>query len=182
MEEPRLMDAIGCDRPTATSIIRGYLSTYPELKSYMYACDLNAKKNGYVKTEFGRVRHLAEAKILFDKYGNRLLDWKFAKGRNLLAERRRMKTYLNNAKNFPIQGLAAHIVNRAMIAIVRTFKKEGIVGWIAAQVHDEITCIVREDQAERAKQIIKFCMENTTKISIPLNAEPLIASNWAEAK
>jgi DNA polymerase-1 len=182
MEEARLMQAIGCDRKTATSIIRGYLGTYPDLKNYMYSCDMSVKQNGFVKTVFGRVRHLPEAKILFDKYGNHLLDWRYAKARNLLDERRRFKNYLNNSKNFPIQGLAAHIVNRAMIQIMRRFKAEGIDGWIAAQVHDEITCIVREDQAELAKAIVRDCMQNTTTISIPLIAEPMIANNWAEAK
>lgn len=182
MEESRLMQAIRCDRKTATSIIKGYLETYPDLKNYMYSCDMSVKKNGYVETVFGRVRHLPEAKILFDKYGNHLLNWRYAKARNLLDERRRFKNYLNNSKNFPIQGLAAHIVNRSMIQIMRRFKSEGIDGWIAAQVHDEITCIAREDQADLAKSIIRDCMQNTTTISIPLLAEPMIANNWAEAK
>lgn len=182
MEEARLMQSIGCDRKTATGIIKGYLSTYPELKQYMYSCEQSVKRDGFVTTVFGRVRHLPEAKILFEQYGSKLLDWRFAKARDLLKERRKYKQLLNNSKNFPIQGLASHIVNRAMIQIMRRFKAEGIDGWIAAQVHDEITCIAREDQAQLALKIIKECMENTTIISIPLNADPIIASNWAEAK
>lgn len=181
-EESRIGQAMSCDRKEASSIIKAYLNAYPELKKYMTACNWSVKKNGYVKTKFGRIRHLPLAKILFDKYGNDLLDWRWAKHRNLLDERRKFKNYLNNAKNFPIQGLAAHIVNRSMIAIAREFIAQEIDGYIALQVHDEITCIVREDQAELAKAILKKCMETTTTVDVPLVAEPLIAQNWAEAK
>lgn len=181
-EEARISQAMSCDRKEATSIIKAYLNAYPELKKYMTNCNWSVKKNGLVKTMFGRIRHLPEAKILFDKYGNDLLDWRWAKARNLLDERRKFKNFLNNSKNFPIQGLAAHIVNRSMIQIARRFKTEGIEGYIALQVHDEITCIVKDADAERAKQILKECMEQTTKIAVPLVAEPLIAQNWAEAK
>lgn len=183
MEESRLMQSIpGIDYKEAKRIINGYLGTYPELKSYMYSCNASAKKYGYVKTMFGRIRHLPQAKELFDKYGNDLLDFKWARAKNLLDERRLFKKCLNNAKNFPIQGLAAHIVNRAAIQVNRRFKEAGIEGCIIANVHDELTCRVREDQAEEAAKILQECMENTTKLNVPLVASPLIGDNWAEAK
>ena len=69
-----------------------------------------------------------------------------------------------------------------MIAITRKLIEEGLDAYIALQVHDEITCIAREDHADRVAEIVKDCMENTTKISVPLFAEPLIADNWGEAK
>lgn len=182
MEEARLMQAIGCDRKTATGIIRGYLGTYPDLKNYMYECESSVKKNGFVKTIFGRVRHLPEAKILFEQYGNKLLDWRFANAKGLLRERRKFKQLLNNSKNFPIQGLGAHIVNRAMISISRKFKEHNLDAWIVGNVHDEITCVAREDQAELAAKLLQEAMEQTTIISIPLSAIPVIGNNWAEAK
>lgn len=183
MEEARLVQSIaGLDYKEARKIIDNYLSTYPDLKKYMYSCNGSAKKFGYVKTEFGRIRHLPEAKQLFDKYGNDLLDFRWARANNLQAERRLFKNCLNNAKNFPIQGLAAHIVNRAAIQVNRRFKAEGIDGCIVANIHDELTCRVRADQAEKAAEILQDCMENTTKISIPLSAVPLIGYSWDEAK
>lgn len=182
MEEARLMQSIGCDRKTATSIIRGYLSTYPDLKTYMYSCEISAKKLGYVKTEMGRVRHLPEVNTLYEKYGDRLLDWKFASAKGLLQERRKFKTLLNNSKNFPIQGLASSLVNRAMIAIYKKFKAEKLDAWIVGNVHDEITCIARDDHVKRVSEILQECMEKTNTISIPLVAVPVIGMNWAEAK
>ncbi len=183
MEEARLVQSIpGIDYKEARKIIDGYLGTYPDLKGYMFSCNASAKKYGYVKTDFGRIRHLPEAKQLFDKYGNDLLDFRWARAKNLQAERRLFKNCLNNAKNFPIQGLAAHIVNRSAIQVNRRFKAAGIDGCIIANVHDELTCRVRADQAEAAAKILQDCMENTIKISIPLVAVPIIGDNWAEAK
>lgn len=97
----------------------------------------------------------------------------------------KFKNELNNAKNFPIQGLAAHITNAGMIDIMRAFGQHGIDGYVALQVHDEITCYVREDQVEPAKKIVQDCMERnwvTALLDIPMKAEPIIATNLKEAK
>lgn len=181
-EASRISEILGITYKEAQEIIDKYLKGFPFLSKYMSRQNYYAKHNGMVKTEFGRIRHLKEAKAMYTLYGDDLLNYKWANKNNKTDLRRKYKNALNNAKNFPIQGLAAHIVNRAMIAIARRFKTEGIVGYIALQVHDEITCIVREDHANRAADIVKDCMENTTKISVPLGAEPLIADNWREAK
>lgn len=182
MGESRLVEAIGCSFGEARTIIKDYLTTYPNLKKYMLQCDYEAKKNGFVKTEFGRVRHLKEVRNLYTIYGDSIMDYKWAAQKGLVNERRQYKNSLNNAKNFKIQGLGAHIVNRAMIAIARAFKVNNVEGYIGLQVHDEVTCIVKEEHATKAAQIVRDCMQNTTKISVPLIAEPLIADTWADAK
>jgi DNA polymerase I-like protein with 3'-5' exonuclease and polymerase domains len=97
----------------------------------------------------------------------------------------KFRNYLNNSKNFPIQATAAHVCNAALIKLSRLFKKNKIDGWIALQVHDEITCIVREDQAEFASELLKESMEKnviTERIDIPILAEPIIADSLADAK
>lgn len=181
-EAGRIGEAMNCDWQEATAVINAYLSAYPNLKKYMQDCNMQAKKYGRVKTTFGRVRHLPQAKLLYEQYGNNLLDYKWASAKNLLQERRTLKNLLNNAKNFPIQGLAAHIVNRSMIMVARRFKQVDLDGWICLQCHDEITCVVKDEHAEMAKTILKDCMENTVKIAVPLVAEPLIGTSWADSK
>jgi DNA polymerase I-like protein with 3'-5' exonuclease and polymerase domains len=84
MEEARLMQSIGCTRPEAAAIIKGYLNTYPNLRKYMAECDKSAKLKGYVETIFGRRRHLSKAKAYYDRYGDELLDYRWAKSRSLL--------------------------------------------------------------------------------------------------
>lgn len=96
-----------------------------------------------------------------------------------------VRNELNNAKNVKIQGLAAHITNRAMIGVNLLFKKNDIDGYIFQQVHDELSCYVREDQAELAKTLLQNAMEDnyfTRKLDIPMKAEPVICNNLKEAK
>lgn len=98
-----------------------------------------------------------------------------------------MKADLNNAKNHPIQGLAGHITNMGMLATTRSFKANNLDAWVALQVHDEITCYAREDQAELAKQCLQAGMEDNI-YTIPLKqdvvmiAEPIICDNLKDSK
>jgi DNA polymerase-1 len=87
---------------------------------------------------------------------------------------------VNNSRNVQIQGLASSIVNRAAIAINRRFKQEGINGWVCAQIHDQIICEVEGGKSKEAAELVKDCMENTTKLSIALKAPPAISHNWRD--
>jgi DNA polymerase I-like protein with 3'-5' exonuclease and polymerase domains len=166
----------------AQEIIDNYLNGFPNLRKYMNKCNYLAKTAGIAKTELGRIRHLKEARSIYVLFGEKILDSRWAKSNNHADTRRKFRSLLNNAKNFPIQGLAAHIVNRSAIAMTRVFKKENLDAYIVLQVHDELTVIAKEEHSKRVLEIMKDCMENTTKISIKLIAEPLIATNWADAK
>lgn len=97
----------------------------------------------------------------------------------------KFRNLLNNAKNFPIQATAAHVCNAAMIKLSKQLKENNIDGWLALTIHDEITCIVKEDQAELVAKLLKDAMENnwvTEQIDVPMMTTPLIADNFAEAK
>jgi DNA polymerase I-like protein with 3'-5' exonuclease and polymerase domains len=96
-----------------------------------------------------------------------------------------LKHDLDNAKNFPIQGLAAHITNRAMIEIARLLKSKGINAYLTLQVHDEITGIVEENQATQAEDVWREGMENniySQKLDIKMEAKPIICDTLDKAK
>lgn len=181
-EGGRISKLIGITWEEANKIIQDYLNAYPGLRDFMRRCDKEVCLTGQVKTKFGRIRHLPEAKRLYKEFGGQLLNKKWAKANGLEEISWKFKNMLNLAKNFPIQGVAAHVMNRVAIAINRAFRHAGIDGVIVAQVHDELTSIVRADQAEAAGRIVKDKMENTVKLSVPLKADPVIGKNWAEAK
>lgn len=177
------------DYKEADDIINAYLDAYPGLKDYMANQEDDAKFNGMTSTNFGRVRHLPRAKELFDKYSTRLYNKK--KMQERLGEHEGSEVYyefrnlLNNAKNFPIQATAAHVTNASLIMLADLFEKERIDGWIALQVHDEITCIVKDTDAERAAKLLKMSMEENPiakEIDVPMIGEPLVALNLADAK
>lgn len=114
---------------------------------------------------------------LFDVKKNVNRKWDFV--------RAMFKNEINNAKNFPIQGLGAHIVNRAMLDMTREFKKHGLQTQIFITVHDEISCYVLESEIDKSSQILQNAMEKniyTDILDVPMIAEPIIANTLKEAK
>lgn len=167
--------------PEAQSLIDDYLDAYPGLKNYIKECHAETNRSGKVSTMLGRVRHLEGARDIFNTYGYSILDRRWASSRKLNEVRYIYKNKLNNSTNFKIQGLAAHIVNRAMIKINRQFKYNNIDGWVCLQVHDQIISNVPAADQDRAKAIVQDCMENILKLPVPLVAEPKIAYNLKDS-
>ena len=171
----------------AKDIISGYLGGFPNLKKWMEDSKSFAQKNGYIKSEAGRIRHLPKAKSLFKIHGDKLLDYRYRKkienkyGKDEVKSMYMdYKNSINNSRNFQIQSLSASIVNRSAILINREFKDRGIDGWVAAQVHDQLIMNVPDDKADECKVFIQSIMESY-KLSLQLKAPPEIGVNWADA-
>ena len=95
------------------------------------------------------------------------------------------KHELDIAKNHPIQGLAAHITNRAMLEVQRMLKTNNIQGYVICQVHDEITLCVPEKDSKKASELLKLAMENNEfakQLDVPMSADPVICNNFYEGK
>jgi DNA polymerase-1 len=169
----------------ADRLVKGYLEGFPELAKWMKDTEAFVKKYGYVRIETGRIRHLPKIPYLYEKFGDKLTDWKTQRtledtlGKELVLNMvRDYKNGINNSFNVKIQGLAASIVNRAAIRINRLFKEKGIDGKVVANIHDQLVIEVGEDKVEEAKYIVQDCMENTTKLNgVELIAVPSIAKN-----
>jgi len=171
----------------AKKLVDSYLKGFPELEKWMRRSENDARTLGYIKTQVGRIRHLPKVKAIYEQIGDTMLDYNIKKQLSYSHGEQAIKNIsrdfvngLNNAKNVQIQGLSASIVNRAALAINRRFKSVGINGWVCAQVHDQIICEVEYDRREEAAKIVQDCMENTTKLNVPLFAVPSIAKNWKE--
>lgn len=197
MEAFLLGKTLDIPQQKAEKLIKGYLDGFPKLKDWMERSNESCKLYGKARSEAGRVRHMklaagifhSERKTLFDSEGNlkdSLLLWKEWNGhpkkyQNYKWKRKKMKNFLNNAKNFQIQSLAASITNRACIAIARELKRQRSTGYICAQVHDQIVVRVPESEAHKWQKIVQYLMENTYKISLPLKAPAEIGKNLQEA-
>lgn len=171
----------------AQKLVDGYLNGFPNLKKWMTDSKVFVKKEGYVKTQVGRVRHLPKVSYLHQKFGDSLLEWDFQNrlegqlGKEMVMNMSRdYKNGLNNSMNFQIQSLAASIVNRAAIEINREFKKAGIKGQVVAQIHDQLVMEVDETMSDKACKIVQDRMENTTRLSLDLVAVPSLAHNLKE--
>ncbi|WP_372590235.1 DNA polymerase I [Fervidobacterium pennivorans subsp. carthaginiensis] len=138
---------IGLDIKETRRIIDAYFNTYKGVQSYITTIKEFAKKNGYVKTMFGRRREVPQIN---------------AKDPNIRAEGERI------AINTPIQGTAADIMKIAMIKIHERMKKENLKSMMILQVHDELVFEVPDDELELMKEIVKSEMENAVKLRVPL--------------
>ena len=157
----RIASLLSITKDEAQSLIDDYLDAYPGLKNYINSCHTEAKTKGMVRTRFGRIRHLPRAKELYSLYGEKLQDWRYVRKLNLKEEQYELKNLLNNSTNMPIQGLAAHIMNRSAIAIFKDIKEQNLDAHIALQVHDQLIVVAKKEQAEQVKKMegAGFCWQ-----------------------
>lgn len=191
-----LSKSIDISKEEAEELYNGYLDGFPDLKEWMAKSKRDAQTKGYVKTQLGRVRHLDRVKELYNKHGDRLLDYKYRMKYQSKLKRTGMskkeaedlvkneymdyKNGINNARNFQIQGLSASIVNRAAIKINNELKRLDIDGWVCAQIHDQLIVNVPEEKAEFCAELIRDIMENVYKLSIDLKSPPELSDDWYE--
>jgi DNA polymerase-1 len=168
----------------AKLLVEGYLNGFPKLREWMDKSRLDAKTQGYVKTQVGRIRHLPKVKAIHEKIGDAMLDFNAKRQLEFIHGKDKVKAIardytngLNNACNVQIQGLAASIVNRAALAINREFAARNINGWVCAQIHDQLVMEVEQSRAKEAAEIVQDKMENTTKLDIDLIATPQLCHN-----
>lgn len=156
-----LAKQIETTRKEAEDYINNYLEKYSGVKNFMERVVEDAKEKGYVQTLFGRRRYIPELKssnYMVREFGKRA------------------------AMNTPIQGTAADIMKIATNDAYRKIEECSIDAKIVLQVHDELIIEVAKKDAERAKEILKSCMENAMKLDIPLKVEICEATNWYDAK
>lgn len=188
MEAYALKMTLGVDQKTAEGLIKGYLDGFPQLKEWRENSRRQVKDHGYIKNYVGRVRHLPRVKKIYEKFGDRMMDWRFRKeleaqyGKDqVIKAYRDYRNGLNNCLNFQLQSLAAAVVNRAALKINRKAQELGIDAKVQAQVHDQLIINVDEKDAEMFAPYVQEIMENTTKLpGVTLKAPPEIADNWKE--
>ncbi|HEY6331162.1 MAG TPA: DNA polymerase, partial [Blastocatellia bacterium] len=156
-----LAQRTGLSRADAKSAIQSYYKTYTGVRQYMEETPTQVRQTGIVRTIFGRIRPIPDI-------GNR--------NHNLRARAER------EAINAPIQGTAADLVKIAMIRVHQRLRREGLVGRMILQVHDELLLEVPESELESTSQIVKEEMESVHEMSIPLVVDMRAGENWMEAK
>ena len=188
MEAYALGMTLGVNQKEAQVLVDGYLDGFPQLKEWRERSREQAKTFGYIKNYVGRVRHLPRVKKIYDKFGDRMMDWRFRKeleptyGKDqVMKAYRDYRNGLNNCLNFQLQSLAAAVVNRAALQINRKANELGIDAKVQAQVHDQLIINCDEKDVEMFAPYVQEIMENTTKLpGVTLKAPPEIADNWRD--
>lgn len=157
--------SFGVSKERALQMIDNYHKTYKGFEKWKTFTEDYAKKHGYVKNLFGRIRRFTEVtKNPFEKNKGKYFS------------------ELRQAVNTIIQGTGADIVKLATIAICRKFKERGLDAHFLLQVHDELLFEVRIDQIKEAERIVVDCMENTVKLDVPLTVDGKVILRWSEMK
>ncbi len=151
---------LGIGRGEAQDYIALYFSRYPGVRDYMERTRQQAREQGYVETVFGRRLYL--------DYIN-----KGTQGQRAGAERA--------AINAPMQGTAADIIKRAMIAVDAWLGDHASAALMILQVHDELVFEAEHDFVEILLPQVTRLMSGAASLSVPLVVDSGVGDNWDEA-
>jgi DNA polymerase-1 len=80
-----------------------------------------------------------------------------------------------------MQGTAADIIKRAMIATDQWLTAEQADAKMIMQVHDELVFEIAEDKVSDYTDIIRSLMCDAAKLTVPLIVDIGVGNNWDEA-
>ncbi|MEE5061222.1 DNA polymerase I [Pseudomonas alliivorans] len=155
-----LAKQIGVDRKQSQAYVDRYFARYPGVLDYMERTRAQAAEQGFVETIFGRRLYLPDIN---------------AKNQSLRKGAERM------AINAPMQGTAADIIKKAMVAVNGWLDESGLDARVILQVHDELVLEVREDLVDQISEQIRPYMSGAAELAVPLLVEVGVGSNWDEA-
>jgi DNA polymerase-1 len=147
-------------RAEAGEYIRRFQERFPEVDAFRKRTLVSAREKGYVETLLGRRRPVPD-----------LASGNFAaRG---AAER--------VAINTPVQGSAADLIKKAMIAIDRRLRDELPGQLMLLQVHDELLLEVDEGREQTVAELVREEMAGAIKLLVPLVVDVGVGRNWDEA-
>ncbi|HHW77470.1 MAG TPA: DNA polymerase I [Xanthomonadaceae bacterium] len=155
-----LAQQLGIERGAAKDYVDRYFARYPGVKAYMDDTRRRAAERGYVETVFGRRLYLPDIR---------------ARNPQLRQAAERA------AINAPMQGTAADIIKRAMLAVDRWLQESSFPARMLMQVHDELVFEVAEDAVTEAGERIRAAMVAAAELRVPLEVEIGVGANWDEA-
>ena len=151
---------LGIARGAAQEYVDLYFERYPGVRAFMDRIREQARQDRYVETLFGRRLHLNDI-----AHSNAQ--------RRAGAER--------TAINAPMQGTAADIIKRSMLALDGWISEQRPPLSMIMQVHDELVFEVAADAVDECTEVIRRAMESAAELSVPLVVDIGVGDNWEEA-
>ncbi|MEO8809778.1 MAG: DNA polymerase I [Rhodanobacter sp.] len=150
---------LGVDRREAGDYMARYFARYPGVQAFMELTREQAHRDGYVETIFGRRLYL----------------------QNLESRNHGLRQGAERAAvNAPMQGSAADIIKRAMLAVAAWLKDRDDAHMLM-QVHDELVFEVREDAVDVVRAGVVERMSGAAELAVPLLVDTGVGANWDEA-
>jgi len=154
-----LAQQLAIEQSEARKFIDAYFEKYSGVRAFRDATLEQARRDGKVKTLFGRVRPIPD------------INSKNPTQRGF-AER--------TAVNTPLQGTAADLIKLAMIRIDEEILQRGLKSRMTLQVHDELVFEVSESEIDIIKRLVRERMENAHALEVPLVVEIGVGANWRD--
>ncbi len=142
-----LAKQLGIGRGAAQEYVDLYFERYPGVREFMDRTRKEAHEKGYVQTLFGRRLYLPDINSRNHQ-------------RRTAAER--------TAINAPMQGTAADIIKRAMLAVDDWIQTDKPPARPLMQVHDELVLEVQADYLDVACESLRRHMESAAELAVPL--------------
>lgn len=155
-----LAKQIDVDRKQAQEYIDRYFERYPGVLAYMERTRQQAAEQGYVETLYGRRLYLPDIHA-----------------RNQALRKGAERT----AINAPMQGTAADIIKRAMLAVDAWLLESRLDARMVMQVHDELVLEVRAEQLEALTEGLRKYMSEAAELDVPLVVDVGVGDNWDQA-
>ena len=149
------------DRKEAEHYISAYFSRYPGVSAYRDRAINHAREHGYVETLYGRRIYLPEINA------------------KQTPRRRHAERVSVNA---PVQGTAADVIKKAMIAVDRQLETGGIPARLLLQVHDELVFEVAEDAVDQLLEMLPPSMGGVVELEVPLQVDVGAGASWGALK
>ncbi|MCA9072518.1 MAG: DNA polymerase I, partial [Planctomycetaceae bacterium] len=155
-----LSNTLRIPKSDAAEFIDNYFDRYAGVEKYMESLLEECQESGYARTILGRRRRIEGIKRTQGRQRN-------------LAER----TAINTA----IQGSAADLIKRAMLAVHHRMKTEKHPGRMLLQIHDELVFEAPQDEVDSLIQIAREEMSQALKLDVPLVVDVKTGDNWLDA-
>ena len=155
-----LANRLEINQSEAKEIITLYFTRFPKVQQYINDTIADARKNGYVGTLLGRRRYFPDIR---------------SNNQNVRQNAERQ------AINMPIQGTAADMIKLAMINIDAALKKNKLAGTMLLQVHDELVFEIKKKEETAMKELVEKEMRQALPLSVPIEVDLGVGSNWLEA-
>ncbi len=151
---------LGVERGAAQAYVDRYFDRYPGVAQYMEDTRRLARERGFVQTVFGRRLYLPD----------------------INSRNRQLQQYAErSAINAPMQGTAADVIKRAMIAVQDWLVRDTVPARLVMQVHDELVFEVREDAVTEVGNRVVALMEGAAELRVALKVATGAGANWDEA-
>jgi DNA polymerase I len=154
-----LAAALGIEQEAAATFIDGYFAKYSGVTQFIEETLSDVERTGVATTILGRRRAIDGIRSL--RTGN-------------------LNMPERTAVNTVIQGSAADLIKRAMLAVHSRLRRENHPARMLLQIHDELVFETPLPEVTSLVDIVRHEMQHAMELSVPLVVDVSVGDNWLD--